>query len=196
MGKVKEGTSVALGKDSVPKSASTPKPTKDKGNVPVSKSTSTSKPTKGKADSPSNSNKSKRPENTFWTNLFSSELYKVSQGRRVRGLTFLGLAILVAAGLWRLMDELASMGSIRYIIPMALLIAGLWVSFRAIHYPRFAEFLIATDAEMNKVSWISLPDLKKTTQVVLVCVLILSLYLFGVDWLWTELLRRFGIIAG
>ena len=30
---------------------------------------------------------------------------------------------------------------------------GLWVAFRLVNMPAFADFLIAVEAEMNKVSW-------------------------------------------
>ena len=61
-------------------------------------------------------------------------------------------------------------------------------------YPPFVEFLIATEAEMNKVSWTSRDDLYRATTVVLVTVLLMSLFLFGVDWLWSNLLQLLGVL--
>ena len=57
-----------------------------------------------------------------------------------------------------------------------------WLLFRLVQYPPFVEFLIATEAEMNKVSWTSRDDLYRATTVVLLTVTLMSLYLFGVDW--------------
>ena len=34
-----------------------------------------------------------------------------------------------------------------------LLAAGLWASYRLVNVPAVADFLIAVEAEMNKVSW-------------------------------------------
>ncbi len=34
---------------------------------------------------------------------------------------------------------------------------GLWLCFRLVNMPRFADFLIAVEAEMNKVSWPTRP---------------------------------------
>lgn len=37
--------------------------------------------------------------------------------------------------------------------PILLIILALWVSWKVVNIPVFADFLIATEAEMNKVSW-------------------------------------------
>ena len=51
----------------------------------------------------------------------------------------------------------------------AVLAAGLgWLIFRLVQYPPFVDFLIATEAEMNKVSWTSRAELNRATAVVLV----------------------------
>ena len=41
----------------------------------------------------------------------------------------------------------------QYTIPLLLLALTFWFAFRSVNMPTFAEFLIATEAEMNKVSW-------------------------------------------
>ena len=56
------------------------------------------------------------------------------------------------------------------------------------------EFLIATEAEMNKVSWTSREDLYRATTVVLVTTALMALFLFGVDWLWSILLQLLGVL--
>ncbi len=61
-------------------------------------------------------------------------------------------------------------------------------------YPNFADFLIATEAEMNKVSWTTREDLTRATIVVLVTVFLLATYLFGVDLVWSWLLRVIGVL--
>ena len=50
--------------------------------------------------------------------------------------------------------------------------------FRIVHFPPFAEFLIATEAEMNKVSWTNKDDLIRATTVVLVTVVLMAVFLF------------------
>ena len=40
-----------------------------------------------------------------------------------------------------------------YLICGLLLLLGLWIGYRLVNMPQFADFLIAVEAEMNKVSW-------------------------------------------
>ncbi len=47
---------------------------------------------------------------------------------------------------------------------------------------------------MNKVSWTSRDDLKRATTVVLVTVVLMAVFLFGVDWLWSSLLQLIGVL--
>ena len=69
-----------------------------------------------------------------------------------------------------------------------------WIIFRLVQYPPFVEFLIATEAEMNKVSWTSRDDLYRATSVVLTTVLLMAVFLFGVDWVWSNLLQFIGVL--
>ena len=39
---------------------------------------------------------------------------------------------------------------------------------------------------MNKVSWTSRDDLYRATTVVLATVVLMAVFLFGVDWLWSQ----------
>ena len=76
---------------------------------------------------------------------------------------------------------------------MLALVLG-WLIFRIIQFPPFAEFLIATEAEMNKVSWTSKDDLYRATTVVLATVVLMAVFLFVVDWLWLFILRMIGVL--
>jgi preprotein translocase subunit SecE len=132
----------------------------------------------------------------FAANLARTNLYKPTQGKQARLWTGVGLGAVVAAGVYRL--HITQLGDaspgVRYGIPALLLLALGWVVFRVINYPPFADFLIATEAEMNKVSWTSKADLYRATKVVLATVLILAVYLFLVDWLWSVLLQWIGVL--
>ena len=50
--------------------------------------------------------------------------------------------------------------------------------------------MIATEAEMNKVSWTSKDDLIRATTVVLTTVVLMAVFLFLVDTLWTFILAN------
>ena len=79
-------------------------------------------------------------------------------------------------------------------VPVAVGLVLGWFVFRLLEFPPFVEFLIATEAEMNKVSWTSRDDLKRATTVVLVTVVLMAVFLFGVDWLWSYLLQFIGVL--
>ena len=78
-------------------------------------------------------------------------------------------------------------------IPLGVLVLGLWFSFRIVHLPRFADFLIAVEAEMNKVSWPSTTELIKSSLVVIIVIFLLTGILFGYDLLWRAVLGLFQI---
>ena len=132
----------------------------------------------------------------FVTNLTRSGLYKPNQGKYARSWTAVGLGALVLMGSWRLFEMLKGSSSLpeRYGIPAAVALSLGWVLYRLVNYPAFADFLIATEAEMNKVSWTSRDDLKRATGVVLATVVLVSVFLFGVDWLWSTILQFFPIL--
>jgi preprotein translocase subunit SecE len=132
----------------------------------------------------------------FLANLVRTTPYKPMQGWYARLWTGVGLGALLAVGIWRSFElargwsnPLARLG-----IPALVGAALAWLVIRLIQYPPFADFLIATEAEMNKVSWTSKADLQRATSVVLVTVALMSVFLFGVDWIWSYLLQVIGVL--
>jgi preprotein translocase SecE subunit len=79
---------------------------------------------------------------------------------------------------------------VAYTVPLLLSVLGLWIGWRAANYPTFADFLIATEAEMNKVSWTTRRRLVQDTIVVLVTVVLFCVFLLLVDQLWGWVLTR------
>jgi preprotein translocase SecE subunit len=73
-------------------------------------------------------------------------------------------------------------------VPLLLLALTIWFAWRLVNMPTFADFLIATEAEMNKVSWSSRRRLFQDTIVVLVTVVLMAGYLFVMDVAWQQLL--------
>ncbi len=74
------------------------------------------------------------------------------------------------------------------IMPVLLLILLILLAWRLVNVPVFADFLIATEAEMNKVSWTTRRRLIQDTVVVLVTVILMTFFLFIVDIFWLQLL--------
>jgi preprotein translocase SecE subunit len=146
---------------------------------------------------------------------FNARSYKANQGRLVRRLTMAGTLIVVITGVvalydhkslsgnWRVRlpytEDLISEGhrlvatllpDIRYTVPILLIALGLWIAWRAVNFPAFADFLIATEAELNKVSWVTRRRLVQDTIVVLVTLVLFAVFLLLIDQLWGWLLTR------
>ena len=147
--------------------------------------------------------------NAFLQELFHVGLYKRTQGRVTRQVTFVAVAVALAAGLYQLHGVLGTalvnwpgswlaylnMGrneaveaivrqSVRHGLPFALLLLGLWAAYRLVNLPSFADFLIAVEAEMNKVSWPTRTELYRSSIVVLVTIFALAAVLFVFDFFW------------
>jgi preprotein translocase SecE subunit len=86
--------------------------------------------------------------------------------------------------------------SVRYTLPLLLLLLVIWLAWRIVNLPTFADFLIATEAEMNKVSWTTRQRLFQDTIVVLVTMVLMAIFLFVVDIAWAKLLssRPIGVL--
>lgn len=80
------------------------------------------------------------------------------------------------------------MYKVHLMMPLVLGLLLLWTAYRVVNVPTFADFLIATEAEMNKVSWTTRRRLVQDTIVVLVTVFLLAMFLFVIDALWIHLL--------
>ncbi len=125
-------------------------------------------------------------ESSLISELFHGATYKPTQGRIVRQLTLLAMGVVVALGAWRLYATLSGSASnaVAVGVPAALLVIGLWVAYRLVNWPRFADFLIAVEAEMNKVTWPSRDEVKRASVVVIVTIAILAISLFLFDVFW------------
>jgi preprotein translocase subunit SecE len=132
----------------------------------------------------------------FVYEMFHTAVYKRSQGRIARQLTFVSLAVLVALGVWR-MSEVAPLDSMtyRFALPGIILVIGLWVSYRIVNVPSFADFLISVEAEMNKVSWPSRGEVIRSSLVVMFTIFFLATILFLYDLFWKELLHVLRILG-
>jgi preprotein translocase SecE subunit len=139
---------------------------------------------------------------------FSMSSYKRTQGMRIRRGTMLAIMLLTGCGIysilardtlrtassdaWRVSipfthgTSLTILGDLQFTVPILLAALSLWFAYRLVNYPGFADFLIATEAEMNKVSWVTRRRLYQDTIVVLTTVVLLTAFMFVVDlaWVW------------
>ena len=143
--------------------------------------------------------------------LFHTFSYKRMQGVRVRRMTLIGLLLIGFTGIYTLISRgtlgtgnwrmeipftgdpnqiITILPDIQFTLPILLAAFTLWLGWRIVNMPTFADFLIATEAEMNKVSWSSRKRLFQDTVVVLITVLLMTLFLLAVDLFWGWLLSR------
>jgi len=110
------------------------------------------------------------------------QIYRKNQGRWTRLGTIAGAGILIAVGAWYAWNELPSgLGIWRAVIPLLLLLGGLFAVLKVVNGPRAADFMIATEGEMKKVSWSSKKEIIGSTKVVIVTLLVMGGILFLVD---------------
>lgn len=134
--------------------------------------------------------------NAFIREMFRTTLFKRNQGRIVRQVTFSAVAVAVAIGLWRMNATLSQEvgATIRYVLTGLLLAAGLWIAYRLVNVPQFADFLIAVEAEMAKVSWPTRTEVYRSSVVVLLMIFSLAVVLFVFDFLWSQLFQWIGVL--
>ena len=139
---------------------------------------------------------------------FHPKSFKATQGLKLRRYTMVGILIVGWSGAWSLWHHralgygdlilkvpfvesgLAVLPSKEITVPLLIALAVGWFAWRLVNVPVFADFLIATEAEMNKVSWSTRKRLMQDTVVVLITVVILTTFLLIVDLFWGWLLSR------
>lgn len=130
--------------------------------------------------------------------LLQAGIYKKTQGRVARQVTFGALLVMVIWAAWQL-TELGLLQSTSFVpLPQVVAIVfgliGAWVSYRVVNIPRFADFLIAVEAEMNKVSWPTQSELVKSSVVVIFVIFFMTGALFLFDLVWTKLFQILNIM--
>jgi preprotein translocase subunit SecE len=127
--------------------------------------------------------------------LTSTAPYKPGQGSWARLGTLAVLIVGVLAGAYAWTRTTAgSTPAVKYGVPAVFGGLLIWAGYRLIHWPRYADFLITTESEMNKVSWPSRQEVKTSTIVVLILSIFLAIFLSTVDWLWQVILYNINIL--
>jgi preprotein translocase subunit SecE len=137
--------------------------------------------------------KSKTP---MFRELFRMGVYKKSQGKVTRQVTCAAIWLAFAIGAWRAWVTLGAGSNLRYPVSFGMLLIGIWLGYRIVNIPQFADFLIAVEAEMNKVSWPSRGELVRSSVVVIFVIFLLAIILFGYDLIWRSLFVLIGVRPG
>ncbi|MHC2069467.1 preprotein translocase subunit SecE [Bremerella sp. T1] len=131
--------------------------------------------------------------------MVQANRYKRTQGRIARQATLISIWVLTAIAAYQLYQQMEAMATmvqyqLHLLVPIALVVVGFWVAYRLINWPTFADFLIAVEAEMNKVTWPSKAELWRSVIVVIALIFILAMLLFAFDLLWITLFKTIGLI--
>ena len=130
-------------------------------------------------------------------------IYKRGQGKYTRVGTIIGAMLIVSIGGVKLSAEFgavkaewASAPAFRFGVPMVIVIASCALLMWLVNRVRAADFLIATEGEMKKVSWASRREIVGSTKVVIVTTFILAGLLFAVDVVLAVAFAWSGIMGG
>ena len=125
------------------------------------------------------------------------EIYKSGQGKHTRIATFVTVMVIGIAGAVVLSDKLSAYFGpyLRFGIPVVLVVALGVLMFWLVNRPKSADFLIATEGEMKKVSWSSRKEVVGSTKVVIITTLIMAAILYGVDVVFTYVVSALGIMG-
>jgi preprotein translocase subunit SecE len=128
------------------------------------------------------------------------KIYKRNQGKYTRGVT---AAVVMALGLWMcwslknlLVANLSASTNSTYIsfgAPLAVFVLLGLLVFKVLNRTKSADFLIATENEMKKVSWSSTKEVIGSTKVVVVTTFLMAGMLFLVDMLFFNIFQLIGI---
>ena len=134
------------------------------------------------------------------------EIYKSGQGKYTRTVTFVSAMFLGIMGAYVLSENLGAFLPklvfgwppmkiyLQYGIPtVAVVLLGV-LMLKVVNRQKSADFLIATESEMKKVSWSSKKEIVGSTKVVIVTAFIMAAILFAVDIIFIFLFDWLGIM--
>jgi len=130
------------------------------------------------------------------------EIYKSGQGYYTRMVSALTCGAIVAIGCWRLYEKLTGIGIndptmrilVQSLVPLAIFIGLSWLIFWLVNNPTVADFLIAAEGEMKKVSWSSRKEIAASTVVVIVVVISMSILLAVADLFFQVFFRAIHVL--
>ncbi len=129
------------------------------------------------------------------------EVYKRGQGYYTRLFTALGCGIGAAIGCWRLYEKLGGLIAststriwIQTFVPVGLFVAFAILVFLLVNKPKVADFMIAAEGEMKKVSWSSRKEIAVSTFIVILVVICVALLLMCTDLFFQFFFRAIRLL--
>jgi len=111
-------------------------------------------------------------------------VYKRGQGKNTRLSSAFAIAIIVGLGCLRLYRELQAgdLGLwVETMVPVGLFVGLALLVFWLVNKPSIADFMIAAEGEMKKVSWSSKEEITVSTSIVIMVLIIMAILLGTTD---------------
>jgi preprotein translocase subunit SecE len=124
-------------------------------------------------------------------------IYKPGQGKYTRLLTLAGgelIGLTIAREFYKNLNGADLNAYIVYGVPLAVFVGISVLMLWIVNQPRSADFMIATESEMKKVSWSSRRELIGGTKVVIVTTLLMALTLGAVDLAFNFFFVKVGVL--
>ena len=83
---------------------------------------------------------------------------------------------------------------ITYGIPFVIFAGGAWIAYRLVNYPKYVDFLVSVEAEIDKVTWASRQQLYRYTVVVVATMFLMGIVLFVYDVFWQKFFKLIGFL--
>jgi preprotein translocase subunit SecE len=112
------------------------------------------------------------------------DIYKRGQGKYTRLCSAFGIAIVMGLGCLQLYKKLQAGDRglwIETMVPAGLFVILAILTFWLVNKQSFADFMIAAEGEMKKVSWSSRQEIAVSTFIVIIVVVIMALLLGATD---------------
>ena len=116
--------------------------------------------------------------------IMAFEIYKRGQGKYTRLCSGFGVAIIAGLGCFQLYKKLQATNLglwAETMVPAGLFVALGLLIFWLVNKPSIADFMIAAEGEMKKVSWSSRKEIAVSTFIVIVLVILLASFLGVTD---------------
>ena len=122
--------------------------------------------------------------------------YKRNQGRPTRQIA---LCVTTAALSWLLLSVVAlftrRQAGIEWLgICLVVIAAAAALSLALLNRPRWADFLISVQAEIDKVTWPTTQEVRRATVVVLALIATMAVIIFCYDVIWRWVFEKIGFL--
>jgi preprotein translocase subunit SecE len=124
-------------------------------------------------------------------------IYKPGQGKYTRLLTLAGggvIGLAIAREFFKNLSGADYSVYVVYGVPLAIFVGICALMLWIVNKPRSADFMIATESEMKKVSWSSRREIIGGTKVVIVTTLVMALTLWAVDLAFGFFFTKVGVL--